>query len=306
MDSRWQAAADLAEAQHGLVTRAQCLQMGVGRTSLDRRIQPAGGRWQRVLPGVYATFTGELSHDQRCRAGLLLVGSQGQLAGRTALQRYGLRYLPVDDGLVHVLVPIDVKVASRAFVRVHRTGRTPPAWVRGGLPVSPPEHAAILASRDVRSLQGARAMLAEVVQRRLTTLDRLQAVLDSGHSAGSALPRRVLVDLAAGCRSAPECELRDLVMTRPALARGVRWNHRIRVRGMWLVADACWPELRLVVEVDSIEHHGLGDGPERTARRRAALVADGWVVLSVSPRRIREQPEMVLAELEAVASRAVA
>ena len=58
-----------------------------------------------------------------------------------------------------------------------------------------------------------------------------------------------------------------------------------------------------IVEVDSVAHHGLGDGPEYTSRRRAALVAAGWVVLSVSPRRIREEPDVVVAEILAVLTR---
>jgi len=64
--------------------------------------------------------------------------------------------------------------------------------------------------------------------------------------------------------------------------------------------------LRLIIEVDSVEHHGLGDGPEWTSRRRVALIADGWTVLSVSPRRIREDARVLLGEIEAVHRRLAA
>jgi very-short-patch-repair endonuclease len=50
----------------------------------------------------------------------------------------------------------------------------------------------------------------------------------------------------------------------------------------------------LIVEVDSVEHHGLGWTPEATSLRRAELVAAGWTVLSVSPYRIgRDGPGLI-------------
>lgn len=171
---------------------------------------------------------------------------------------------------------------------------------RNGLPLSPIERAALLTARHLDGLSDVRAVLSEVVQRRLTTVDRLAQVLACEPIAGTALARRALGELGAGCLSVPEIELRDLVATRPALARGVVWNHPLVVSGRRLVADACWPAARVIVEVDSIAYHGLGNGPEETSRRRAALVANGWRVLSVSPRRIREQPQRVLDEIAAL------
>lgn len=169
---------------------------------------------------------------------------------------------------------------------------------RDGFALSPPEHAALLTARQGIDLRDARALLAEVVQRRLTTVERLERVLASGPSAGSCLPRQVLRDLAAGCRSGPEIELRHLIGTSRLLSAGVRWNHPITLDGFVLVADSCWPEVRLVMEVDSIEHHGLGWGPELTSRRRVALVADGWTVLSVSPYRIRHDGYQLIRQAE--------
>lgn len=68
-----------------------------------------------------------------------------------------------------------------------------------------------------------------------------------------------------------------------------------------IVPDGHIAELRLVLEVDSIEHYQFGDAPERTERRRARLASLGWRVYPVSPRRLREEPSLVLAEIEAAA-----
>lgn len=301
-DLAWTRAADVAARQHGVITRSQCHALGLDDTRLSRATKP-GGRWQRVLPGIYCVFTGPLTSLQLMTAALFFGGPSAQLTGVTALVLYGCVYVP-DDSRVHLLVASGVRRATRPGIRLHRTGHLPPARLRRGMPVSPADRAAIVAARGLRDLREVRAMLSEVVQRRLTTLDALDAALEDGYSSGGALPRRVLAELAAGVRSAPEIEFRDLLARRPDLFAGVRWNYRIALAGTVVVADACWPQARVIVEIDSIAHHGLGDGPEYTARRRAALVAAGWTVLSISPRRLRTEPDAVLAELAAVLHRA--
>ena len=120
-------------------------------------------------------------------------------------------------------------------------------------------------------LRDTRALLCEAVQRRLCVPGQLQAELDERDTHGTAHARRSLDDIAAGCRSATECEVRD----------------------------ACWPEAWLVVEVDSRSWHGFGDAPERTERRRALLAELGWRVLPIAPARIRREPEAALMEIEA-------
>lgn len=68
-----------------------------------------------------------------------------------------------------------------------------------------------------------------------------------------------------------------------------------------MVPDACLEEAGLVLEIDSIEWHQLGDGPDRTERKRARYAALGWTVVPIVPSRVREEPEAVLAEIEAAA-----
>jgi hypothetical protein len=114
------------------VSRAQVLALGITKESVRWRTR-AGGPWQTVLPGVYATFTGPLAHRQRLRAALLHAGEQAILCGPTAAELHGLRYLPRGDELVHVIVSSGTKVQSAAFVRVHTTIRLP---ARGGVPRS--------------------------------------------------------------------------------------------------------------------------------------------------------------------------
>lgn len=294
----WDTATAAARDQHGVITRRQCLASGLLDTQVSRASRP-GGPWQRLLPGVYATFTGPVSQAGLVMAAVLLGGPTSQVTGLVALAWYGCTYVPRAPH-VDVLIDWQMRRRSTSYVRFHRTRKMPTPAVRNRVPLSPVDRAALLASRHLDSVSDVRAVLSDVVQRRLTTVERLSHALEREPTAGSRLPRRVLDELGAGCRSVPEIELRDLVLTRPALARAVRWNHPVDVAGRHFVADACWPGARLIVEVDSIAHHGLGDGPEWTSRRRAALTAAGWTVLSISPRRIREDPHRLLDEIEAL------
>lgn len=298
-------ASELAAAQDGLVTRRQALDVGLSR-GVIRHLLGRGRRWQRVLPGVYATFTGPLPERQRLRAALLHAGPQAQLTGVTACRARGARYLPVDDGTVHVLVPASVRVTHVGFVKVDTTTHLPrPHW-HAGLPLTPVARSCVDAARDMSSLRDVRAALCEVTQRGWTTPERIAGALAQGHKAGGALPRRALADLRVGCRSAPECDLADIFRTSKILPPPI-WNRPVgngdpaaSGRGLGaIVPDARWPQARLIVEVDSREWHAFGDAPLLTEARRTRLVAMGWTVISVSPLRLRDEPDLVRAEIEA-------
>src|SRR5687768_5125307 len=90
----------LVARQRGLVTRAQVLAAGLDDELLRRKVKD--GRWQRVLPGLYATFTGALTLEHRRLAAMLYTRGKAQLTGLAALQWHGFRQLP-DSDLMHLL-----------------------------------------------------------------------------------------------------------------------------------------------------------------------------------------------------------
>ncbi|SEE34885.1 hypothetical protein SAMN04488561_1055 [Jiangella alba] len=152
---------------------------------------------------------------------------------------------------------------SPGFVRVHRTSRLPQAhfWVNrdettGALPVphelvldsiaptarpgviprvpaaravidavvlGPLEPSEWTPARRDAGLRGVRALTCEVVQRRKSGLAELRVEARAAGRRGSALARVALADIEAGCRSAPECELRDLVR-RSRILPEPHWN----------------------------------------------------------------------------------
>jgi hypothetical protein len=77
----------LAAAQDGLVTRRQALECGVSIDALRRAVRKG---WQRVVTGVYATFTGPLQERHLVRAALLYAGPEAMVSGAVACRAYGL------------------------------------------------------------------------------------------------------------------------------------------------------------------------------------------------------------------------
>jgi hypothetical protein len=287
----------LALAQDGLVTRRQVIASGITIDALRHTLGPSK-RWQRVVAGIYATFTGVLQERHLVRAALLYAGEEAMVTGTVACRAYGLQYVP-SASCPEILVPEHVQRAPIGIAKFRRTRYLPTPRNIRSFPCAPPERAVLDACRSLTVLRPVRALLCEVVQRGLTIPDELLGALEKGPSAGSAWPRRVLADVIAGCRSAPECETRDLVSMSTVLDEPA-WNEPLPdPDGSDLRPDAHWKRARLALEVDSIEWHRFGDSVEATERRRARYAALGWTVLPVSPRRIREEPAAVLAEIEA-------
>lgn len=343
----------LAQVQDGLITRGQALAAGMTADAVRHAIRP-GGPWQRILPGVYATFSGPLTRLHRLRAAVLFAGEDAVVTGSWACDLVGLRYGPPVTDDVDVLAGWARGQRSHGFVRVVRTRVVPRRqhWIdeqrlaalhRGGppldevldplaptaspgvIPIVAPARAVVDAvvrwqylppdwrpdcprggCRGCRNhpdhhralaLCNVRALMCEVVQRRQATLTALRAAVAAAPRRGGAIARHAMNDIDAGCRSAPECELRDLIHTSRVLPEP-RWNQPLPGdRGIH--PDACWERARLVVEVDSHSFHGFGDSPARTERRRARYAELGWRVLPLSPSRLRKEPAAVLREIEA-------
>jgi hypothetical protein len=101
--------------QKGVITRSQALACGTS----DGRIRHAveSGRWQRVYPGVYVTFSGALNRDAALWAALLHAGHPALLSHQTAAELQGMTDRRDRD--IHVSVPRDRRVAPVWGVRVH-------------------------------------------------------------------------------------------------------------------------------------------------------------------------------------------
>ena len=97
----------------------------------------------------------------------------------------------------------------------------------------------------------------------------------------------------------PESELLDLVARSSVLH--TPWANPLLVgpTGVRLTTpDAWFDDVAFAVMVHSRRHHADGDQWDDTVDRDGDLVAAGVVVVGVTPRRLRQRPEVVLARLE--------
>jgi very-short-patch-repair endonuclease len=287
---------DLMQRQHLVITRRQALACGLGHDAIHRQIRP-GGRWQRLLPGVYLAVTGTPTQDQRDTAALLYAGPGATLTGPAALRRYGMRAPRTDT--VDVLVPAKRIRQSTGFVLIHRTRRLPEhVCYDGPVQYALPARAVADAVRGLKDLATVRSVVAAAVQTRRCTIEQLKTELSAGPMHGSALFRSALAEVIDGARSAPEAELLHLIK-RGRLPVPL-FNPRLYVGNEFLAKpDAWWPDNGVAVEVDSREWHLSPESWERTMRRHDLMTAAGILVLHFTPRQIREEPDQVIATIRA-------
>jgi len=284
----------LAE-QYRVIARSQVLACGMSPRALHRRIAPSGP-WQRLLPGVYLTVTGSVTQEQREMAALLYAGPESLMTGTAAVRRHHLRAPGAD--LVDVLIPWSQKRQSTAGVRVHRTRRMPPRWyVTGKIRFAEAPRAVADAARSMTRFDDVRAVVCEAVQRRACFVNDLVAELEAGSSAGSALLREALAEVADGVRSVAEADFRVLIL-RSDLPRPVFNARLIDVDGTLIaITDAWWQEAGVAAEIDSRAYHLAAADQDRTTGRHDKLTAHGILALHFSPRRVKDDPAGILREI---------
>jgi hypothetical protein len=83
------AIAELANRGHGVVSRAQLTELGLGRGAIEDRV--ARGSLHPVYRGVYAVGHGLLSRHGRWMAAVLAAGPDAVLSHRSAAELWGIR-----------------------------------------------------------------------------------------------------------------------------------------------------------------------------------------------------------------------
>ena len=139
------------------------------------------GRWQQMRRSVYATFTGDPGRDTELWAAVLRVGDDAVLSHWTAAERHHLIKNP--SRAIHITVPAarnPERWGKLPGVVVHRSGSV----LRARHPVMLPpctrvEDTVLDLIEASKTFEMAYTWIARAVGARLTTADRLRAVLDS-------------------------------------------------------------------------------------------------------------------------------
>jgi hypothetical protein len=281
--------------QSGVVSRGQALDCGLSRGRVDHLIQP-DGRWQRILPGVYAATTGTVTLDQRAMAALLYAGSRSVITGAVAVRRHNLRCAGLNE--IDVLVPVGVRRQSAGFVRIIHTSRMPEKWCStDGIRFTWPARAVADAARGMTRLSDVRAVVAEAIQHGRCDLASLITELNEGPAAGSRFYRTALAEISEGIRSAAEADMKHLI-DKSDLEKPMYNAELHAVDGTFLgIADAWWQRAGVVAEVDSRQYHLSPDDYERTVMRHNRMEAHSINVLHFLPSTLKRKAPTVLADL---------
>ena len=270
-------------AQRQVISRSQALACGVPRSTVNAW-SASGGKWQKMLPGIYLTVTGKPTAEQRQVAALLYAGSASVITGPTAIRLHRLRSPGPDT--IDVLVPWTVKRQSIGFIRVHRTRRMPPFFTTGAVRFARVARAAADAARQFASLDDVRAVVAEAVQKRACTIGEMGLELDEGPSHDTVNLRTALAELRDGVRSVAEARFRQRVQ-RSDLPQPM-FNAFLRAADGTDIGevDAWWADAGVSVEIDSQEYHFYRDGWLRTEAKRSRLLKQGVFPHNVAPTRV--------------------
>jgi hypothetical protein len=136
----------------------------------------------------------------------------------------------------------------------------------------------------------------EAQRRRLTSLPALDRVMARNRGRHGLRPLRALVDERRRSPTRSELERRFL---RLCAAAGLPAPEVNTYRGGYEV-DACWEEQRLVIELDSWEHHRTRAAFERDRSRDAALHLAGFRVLRLTYRKLEDAPAEVAATVRSL------
>ncbi len=288
----WRSAGVLASQQDGHLNTEQLSALGFAAADLSRAV--AGGRLVRVHTSVYAS--GHVRKELRARwhAAVLATSPDCRLAHRSALE--ALRLLAPIGGPVHVSVPRGRRFARSGLV-IHRPVvlDEKDLTMIDGLPVTAAARALVESSATVPRVMLERAVH-EALVLGLTSVEEVLDRLDSQtRRPGAPALRRALGQDVLDLRSRGERAF--LAICRTMAVPAPRVNALLDVPWGQIRPDFCWPDLRLIVEIDGRMPHGtaLAFAADRRRDRRLRII--GWDVARFPADEVIDNPEGASSDL---------
>lgn len=297
----WRVLSEVAVHHHGLITTAQIHELGVSRQGLRTVLDQ--GRFEREERGLYRLVGHATSWRSTVLAHCLATG--GRAFGTTAAMVHELGS-PGDlsPGHAEILVPLGSRPRPRTRLLVYRGAE----WenVRAvkvnQIPVLPIAET-LLSVAMHHPFEKFRAVVNQARRQRQITLSQLtraaRPFLDDGRRHRRQLKRALegLTEQPTLSRSEWSDEFADWCeqcgLPRPEL------EFRITdANGVFIAqVDLCWPEHRLVVELDSWAWHHDRASFESDRRRYGRLAVEGWTVIAVTWKRWKGDPDGLAKDL---------
>jgi hypothetical protein len=280
--------ASLADRQHGVVSRGQLLEAGVGRDAIRHRV--ARLRLHSLHRGVYAVGHRVLTPDGVRMAGVLAMGRDAVLSHRAAAAHHGLRPFAGID------VTLERRRHRRPGIRVHQLP-LPADEVTAvrGVPVTTVPRTLFDLAAVLPRAQVERAINEADVQRLAGSLSLPDLVCRYPRRSGVAMIKAILRDGAKVTRS--ELEVRFLSFLERAGLPIPEVNAPLFLANRWIECDCVWPDRRVIAELDGWAAHGTPAAFERDRARDRMLHAQGWRLVRITWRQLHREPEAVAYDL---------
>lgn len=281
---------DLVRRQHGVVTRSQLLELGLGSRSVEHRL--AKGRLHPLWRGVYAVGRPEVSQNGRWMAAVLACGPAALLSHCSAAALWGIapnrRTGPIEV-TAHVY-------RRRLGVRVHRRRDLGADHRRevAGIPVTDPISTLV----DFASC-AADWRVEHAITDRLNLVDPealRRTVAGLGPRPGMGRMRKLL-----GLDALTDTGLERAFLAIVRTARLPLPETQIYLNGYRV--DFYWPNLGLVVETDGWRHHRTSGEQSTDRRRDQAHMTAGLTTVRFGEDQVRYEPAYVRRTLAAVIAR---
>lgn len=285
---------DLVRRQHGVVTRAQLLDLGIGSRSIEHRV--VRGRLHPLWRGVYAVGRPEVDQRGRWMAAVLSCGQGALLSHSSAAALWSLAPL-LHARAIDVVVRLG-RIPRRAGIQVHRRVDLGPEHRRevAGIPVTDP----------VSTLVDLASCAPEwLVERAINEADRLDLV-DPEALRGTVTKLRPRPGMSCMRRVLGLDALTDTGLERKFLAIVRAANlplpeTQAPVNGYRV--DFYWPNLGLVAETDGWRYHRTAGEQANDHRRDQAHATSGMTTVRFAEDQIRYEPDQVQRTLTAVVAR---
>jgi very-short-patch-repair endonuclease len=279
--------ARLATRQHGVVARRQLLALGFGDEAIKLRL--AAGRLKSLHLEVYAVGHWRIGQRGHWWAGLLAYGGGALLSHHSAATLWGLTR--PRGSVVEVTAPTGRQgVERRERLWIHR-GRLDfeDRHERAGIPVTSVART-LFDFAEVVDFERLEKAWEEADRLHLLQLRAVESMCERGYGRRALKPiRRLLAEARAATATRSPLEDRfqrfcDAHELPPRLTNVEVLGHEV---------DVLWPAARLIVELDSWEHHSHRAAFERDRARDPKLLLAGYRTLRVTHRRLdREAPAL--------------
>jgi very-short-patch-repair endonuclease len=284
----------VASKQHGLVDLSSVKALGIGQTSMDRRVRE--GLFIEVHRGVYRFATFEPNDRQRIAAARLAAGSQAIAIGRAAAV---LHKLPIKVGLdVCVLPKRRIEIPGvRVFRRSIRLDEQ--TTVAGILTTTIGRTFVDLAT--LVSFDELERAVDDAFARQVITIDELWSATKR-HTGKEGAPRlRSIIGMRADGNAKYRSEKEQSAfefLDQAGLLDGCIPNYRIiDADGIERFLDFAWPALGIALELDTFRWHTGKRSWGKDRHRANAVVAVGWTLLVATDSDLDEQMRQPIQKL---------